>query len=485
VRARTTGGIGCGFLGHAAGRHQQGGASGRGRDRGRGQAAARPRHSRPHPRPPPCHPSPPPAPSHSGPEAAEYLQDHLLQYLQDAPPGALASSPGAALGAAVERAEREIVSKFAARGCNAGSTLLAALLLDSRLHVANGAGAGARRPLPSQRAARAGCRRASPLASRCPTPACSPAHWPQPALPPPHRPAVGDCRAVLARGSEAIQITTDHKPGDEAEAARIAREHGLAAGSDLSLPSPAGLGPSPGPSPGGPGRGGRSSGGGRSSAGGDEPERLGALSPTGSDAPYLYHGPSREASAAGSAAAAAAAALRGVGATSGGSSWGGPLVSADGYLYGELAVARAIGSQHLKRDPTKRAFTFTPDIFAVDLAREDDLLVLASDGLWDKVENSEAVTAARRTMAREKDAGACARALVDRALRRNSTDNISVVVVALHDRGISLPKTNSMLFRRLAGADGGSRPATPAGSAPATPVPAGSPAGGSRCETPL
>jgi serine/threonine protein phosphatase PrpC len=315
------------------------------------------------------------------------------------PPAALAAAPGAALGAAVERAESEILRLFSAAACNAGSTLLAALLLDDKLHVAN----------------------------------------------------VGDSRAVLARGADAIQITTDHKPCDEAEAARIAREHGLASPTWTDA------------------------------SGGDADD----VSSGGGGGPEAPLPP---------AAAAAVAA-------------GGSVVSSDGYLYGELAVARAIGSQHLKRDPTKRAFTHHPDIHSVQLAREDDMLLLATDGLWDKVDNSEAVTAARRCLAREKDAGACARVLADRAVRHESLDNISVVVVCLHDRGVSLPKTNSMLFRRLqagsgcaaggggggsgggggCGADGASRPATPGGSGGATPAPAGSPSGagpGSRCETP-
>jgi hypothetical protein len=227
--------------------------------------------------------------------------------------------------------------------------------------------------------------------------------WPTLTLPPCPAPLpVGDCRAVLARGAEAVQITADHKPGDAAEAARIARDHAvgraLAAAAAAADAAP---------------RGGR-----------DQAPRAGGGSPP-----------------AGSAAAALA--------EPGDVPCGSPLVSADGYLYGELGVARALGSQHLKRDPNKAGFTHTPDVFSVALGRRDDLLLLASDGLWDGIDNSEAVTAARRVMAREKDAAACARALADRAVRRGSTDNISVVVVALHDRGIALPKTNSMLFRRL------------------------------------
>lgn len=40
----------------------------------------------------------------------------------------------------------------------------------------------------------------------------------------------------------------------------------------------------------------------------------------------------------------------------------GVIITPDGYVYGELAVARALGSHHLKSDPSKAAFTHTPDM---------------------------------------------------------------------------------------------------------------------------
>ena len=45
--------------------------------------------------------------------------------------------------------------------------------------------------------------------------------------------------------------------------------------------------------------------------------------------------------------------------------------------YGELAVARAIGSAHIKRDPSKRALIPTPEVHSVQLQAEDDFVVLS------------------------------------------------------------------------------------------------------------
>jgi protein phosphatase 2C family protein 2/3 len=125
-------------------------------------------------------------------------------------------------------------------------------------------------------------------------------------------------------------------------------------------------------------------------------------------------------------------------------------ITKDGYLYSELAVARAIGSAHLKRDPSKRALIATAEVATVQLERQDDFVIVATDGLWDTVSSNEAVSIARRILSETKDAAAASRALVERAQRCGSSDNISVVVLLLHDRSIQVPRSNSRLFKRPA-----------------------------------
>jgi serine/threonine protein phosphatase PrpC len=106
---------------------------------------------------------------HAGHEAAEYLEEHLLSYVLASGPEQLQADPLAALQASVLQAEREILAKFLPARCNAGSTLLALLLVDDKLHIAN----------------------------------------------------VGDSRAVMGRGTEAQQLTRDHKPACSLEQQRI------------------------------------------------------------------------------------------------------------------------------------------------------------------------------------------------------------------------------------------------------------------------
>lgn len=87
---------------------------------------------------------------------------------------------------------------------------------------------------------------------------------------------------------------------------------------------------------------------------------------------------------------------------------------------GVLAVTRAIGDKDLKK-----CVTADPHIKELELQSDDELLVLASDGLWDFMSNQEVVDQARQ----HPDPSVAAKALVDEALARGSGDNITVLVV--------------------------------------------------------
>ncbi|KAK8566303.1 hypothetical protein V6N13_002017 [Hibiscus sabdariffa] len=127
--------------------------------------------------------------------------------------------------------------------------------------------------------------------------------------------------------------------------------------------------------------------------------------------------------------------------------WDGPRV------LGVLAMSRAIGDNYLKP-----YVSCEPEVTVIDRTAEDELLILASDGLWDVVSNDTACGVARMClrggkcdlnalllspegeavgesrMGGEISDKACADAsmlLTKLALARHSTDNVSVVVVDL------------------------------------------------------
>ncbi|KAL6657293.1 hypothetical protein ACP70R_005073 [Stipagrostis hirtigluma subsp. patula] len=98
-------------------------------------------------------------------------------------------------------------------------------------------------------------------------------------------------------------------------------------------------------------------------------------------------------------------------------------------VQGSLAVTRGVGDAHLKPWVVPE-----PDTTALQLDADCEFLILASDGLWDKVDDQEAVDVARRLCCTD-DGGAigrCCRRLVELAASRGSTDDISVLVVQLH-----------------------------------------------------
>ncbi|KAK9987045.1 hypothetical protein SO802_031996 [Lithocarpus litseifolius] len=88
-----------------------------------------------------------------------------------------------------------------------------------------------------------------------------------------------------------------------------------------------------------------------------------------------------------------------------------------------LQVTRSIGD-----DDLKPAVTAEPEMTETDLSGEDEFLVMASDGLWDVVSNTDVVNIIRDTV---KEPGMCAKRLATEAAERGSKDNITVIVIFL------------------------------------------------------
>ncbi|KAL6507170.1 hypothetical protein OROHE_022069 [Orobanche hederae] len=122
---------------------------------------------------------------------------------------------------------------------------------------------------------------------------------------------------------------------------------------------------------------------------------------------------------------------------------GGKVINWDGYrVSGVLAVSRSIGDRYL------RPYVISdPEIMIVPRTKEDECLILASDGLWDVIKNEEACHLARKrillwhkkygpTLSRGGDhidpaAQDAADYLSRLAFQRGSRDNISVIVIDL------------------------------------------------------
>ncbi|KAJ6731818.1 PROTEIN PHOSPHATASE 2C 27-RELATED [Salix purpurea] len=108
----------------------------------------------------------------------------------------------------------------------------------------------------------------------------------------------------------------------------------------------------------------------------------------------------------------------------------------DGYLNGQLAVTRALGDWHLegmkKMGDRSGPLSAEPEFKLVTLTREDEFLIIGSDGIWDVYSNQNAVDFVRKRLQEHNDLKQCCREMVGEALKRGATDNLTVVIVSFH-----------------------------------------------------
>ncbi|CAN8284272.1 unnamed protein product [Cochlearia groenlandica] len=112
----------------------------------------------------------------------------------------------------------------------------------------------------------------------------------------------------------------------------------------------------------------------------------------------------------------------------------------DGYLNGQLNVARALGDFHMegmkkknKKDGSNEngPLIAEPELITTNLTEEDEFLIMGCDGVWDVFMSQNAVDFARRRLQEHNDPVTCSRELVEEALKRKSGDNVTAVVVCL------------------------------------------------------
>ncbi|KAH9847145.1 protein serine/threonine phosphatase 2C [Lenzites betulinus] len=94
----------------------------------------------------------------------------------------------------------------------------------------------------------------------------------------------------------------------------------------------------------------------------------------------------------------------------------------DGRVDGVLIPTRALGDPEMKHYVTS-----VPHTAEIELREMDEVLIIACDGLWDVLEDQEAVDLVRHT----QDAMEAAQRLLDEATRRKTSDNVTVLVVRL------------------------------------------------------
>ncbi|XP_020578858.1 probable protein phosphatase 2C 25 [Phalaenopsis equestris] len=97
-------------------------------------------------------------------------------------------------------------------------------------------------------------------------------------------------------------------------------------------------------------------------------------------------------------------------------------------LQGSLAVSRGIGDSHLKQWVIPN-----PETRIIRIESNSEFLILASDGLWDKVDNQEAIDIARPLCldSQKPSLLSACKKLVELSISRGSMDDISVMIIQL------------------------------------------------------
>ncbi|KAE8077669.1 hypothetical protein FH972_016212 [Carpinus fangiana] len=126
----------------------------------------------------------------------------------------------------------------------------------------------------------------------------------------------------------------------------------------------------------------------------------------------------------------------------------------NGRICGDIAVARAFGDMRFKTKKNEMLkkgvaegkwsekfvsrvqfnadlVVASPDIFQAALGSDVEFVLLASDGLWDYMNSSDAVTFVRNQLRQHGDVQLACEALAQEVLDRQSQDNVSIVIADL------------------------------------------------------
>ncbi|XP_052143689.1 probable protein phosphatase 2C 27 [Oryza glaberrima] len=108
----------------------------------------------------------------------------------------------------------------------------------------------------------------------------------------------------------------------------------------------------------------------------------------------------------------------------------------DGYLNGQLAVTRALGDWHLEGlkevGEPGGPLSAEPELKMITLTKEDEFLIIGSDGIWDFFSNQNAVDFTRKRLQEHNDLRLCCKQIVEEAIRRGASDNLTAVMVSFH-----------------------------------------------------
>lgn len=123
-------------------------------------------------------------------------------------------------------------------------------------------------------------------------------------------------------------------------------------------------------------------------------------------------------------------------------------VSTDGYLHGRIGVSRAFGDWAWDAEEKCRGLLCKPEVTSAEVNADTEFLLLACDGVFEKMTTKEAGQIVRRKLRTSGDAKAAAEAIVQHAVKRNGSDNVSAMVVLFKKPPVDTERAAPRLFGR-------------------------------------
>lgn len=123
----------------------------------------------------------------------------------------------------------------------------------------------------------------------------------------------------------------------------------------------------------------------------------------------------------------------------------------NGRVGGILSLSRAFGDfafKDHKLPPETHAITVVPDVKHIEITPSDEFVIVACDGVWDMIQNQEAVDFIRNEVAEHDDISLACERLLDSCLSKTpnglGTDNMTVVVLDFKSRFIRKVESSFM-----------------------------------------
>lgn len=123
-------------------------------------------------------------------------------------------------------------------------------------------------------------------------------------------------------------------------------------------------------------------------------------------------------------------------------------VSSDGYLHGRIGVSRAFGDWAWNAHEKCKGIMCLPEVHEAEVGDDTEFLLLACDGIFEKMTTKEAGQIVRRSLRVAGDAKSAAETLIKHASKRNGTDNLSALVVLFKPPPKDEQRTAPRLFKR-------------------------------------